>query len=550
LGDTLDNSARELVFLGTFEIGDSAKVNLTRRRAIALFAATTLKPTNIFSQATSASSPVSLPLTPGPFTGSRDSLAKYEIPAWYGEAKFGIWSHWGPQSGVEQGDWYARNMYIQTERQYKYHVATYGHPSKVGYKDLVPMFKGADWDPEHLMDLYAKAGAKYFFSMGVHHDGYDMWNSKYQPRWNAMAVGPKRDIVGEYAKAARKRGLKFGVSEHLSNSYDWLAVSHTSDATGDLAGVPYDGVDPAYADLYHDLSPMPPDFAKTAKSMGRIAPDKWKMEYYLRVKDLVDQHEPDMLYTDGGIPFDTYGLSTVAEVYNVSAKKHGGKVEAVYFTKTDRDVAGGGVAALDRERGVLGGISPVPWQTDTCIGGWHYQKGEHYKSAKKVIDLLVDIVSKNGNLLLNFPLPNSGQLDPDEMTTLEGITKWMAVNSEGIYATKPWKIYGEGPSTQVSVGGANFNESKKPDLGAADIRYTTKGSTLFAFVQGWPGSEVVVPAMGTASAQSPSKVQAVALLGGPMKLKFKQEPEGLRVSLPEQKPGASDIGITLKIMTS
>ncbi len=529
-------------------------MNFDRRRAIALFAAASVKPYSLLAQTAPSATPVSLPLTAGPFTGSVNSLANYEIPAWYGDAKFGIWSHWGPQSGVEQGDWYARNMYIPGERQYKYHLATYGPQSKVGYKDLVPQFKGAEWDPEHLMDLYAKAGAKYFFSMGVHHDNFDMWNSKHQTRWNAVATGPKRDIVGEYAMAARKRGLRFGVSEHLSNSYDWLAVSHGSDTDGPYAGVPYDGTNPAYADLYHDLTPMPADFFKTAKAMGRTAPDAWKMAYYLRVKDLVDQHEPDMLYTDGGIPFNEYGLSTVAEVYNVSARKHGGKTQAVYFTKTVRDLARGGVGALDRERSVEDGISPVPWQTDTCIGEWHYRRGAKYKTGKKVIDLLVDIVSKNGNLLLNFPLPNTGRLDPEELKTLDGITQWMAVNSEGIYATKPWKIYGEGPSTKVVIqsNGREFdpNEGKKPDLGAADIRYTTKGKAMYAFVQGWPGAEVVLPALGTASPQSPAKVQAVSLLGGPAGLKFAQEPAGLRVTLPESRPGASDIGITLKLMTA
>lgn len=517
---------------------------LNRRRAIALFAAAAgAHAPMLRSQAAAAQ----LPLTRGPFAASYTSLSHYEVPLWYSEAKFGIWSHWGPQSGVEQGDWYARNMYIQGERQYKYHVATYGHPSKVGYKDLVPQFKGANWDPDHLMNLYAKAGARYFFSMGVHHDGFDMWNSKYQPRWNAVATGPRRDIVGLYAAAARKRGLRFGVSEHLSNSYDWLAVSHMADATGELAGVPYDGVNPAYADLYHDLSAEPPDFARTAKAMGRIAPDAWKREYYMRIKDLLDQHEPDMLYTDGGIPFDEYGLSTVAELYNLSARKHGGKVEAVYFTKDAADLDRGGVGALDRERGVLDGISPVPWQTDTCIGEWHYRRGAKYKSAKKVVDLLVDIVSKNGNLLLNFPLPNSGELDAEELKTLEGITQWMAVNSEGIYATKPWKTYGEGPSTKV-VAGKGFNESKKPDMGPSDVRYTTKGSTLFAFVQGWPAGSAELTLLGTGS--SGAKVHAVSLLGGPGKLHFTQGSEALRVELPETKPTAAEIGITLKIETA
>jgi len=522
-------------------------VNLTRRRAIALFATAGLKPSISFSQVI-PSPPVPLPLTAGPFTGSRESLQKYEIPAWYGEAKFGIWSHWGPQSGAEQGDWYARRMYVQGERQYKSHLETFGHPSKSGYKEVCQDFKAAKWDPEHLMDLYQKAGAKYFVSMGVHHDNFDMWNSKYQPRWNAFASGPKRDIVGQWAAAARKRGIRFGVSEHLSNSYDWLAVSHGSDATGDLAGVPYDGVDPAYADLYHDLTPMPADFVKTATAMGRVAPDKWKMEYYLRIKDLIDQHQPDMLYTDGGIPFDEYGLSTVAEVYNVSAKRHGGTVEAVYFTKSIKDTAQGGVGVLDKERGIMDGISPVPWQTDTCIGEWHYHRGITYKTAKKVVDLLVDNVSKNGNLLLNFPLPNSGELDPDEMKTLDGITAWMAVNGEGIFASKPWKAYGDGPSTKISAGDGGFNETKKPDMTAEDIRYTMKGRAIYAFVMGWPGTEVVLPALGTGSAQSPPKMQAVSLLGGPAKLKFAQEAIGLRITLPEERPAAAEIGITLKVM--
>jgi alpha-L-fucosidase len=521
-------------------------MNLTRRRAVALFSAAGLASTRLFSQSPAPAGKASLPLTAGPYQATFESLANYKVPEWFADAKFGIWSHWGPQSGVEQGDWYARNMYIQGQRQYEYHLKTYGPQSKVGYKDLIPQFKGAEWDPEHLMDLYKKAGAKYFFSMGVHHDNFDMWNSKYQPRWNAVATGPKRDIVGEYAAAARKRGLRFGVSEHLSNSYDWLAVSHTSDKTGPLAGVPYDGVDPRYADLYHDLTPEPADFAATAKAMGRVAPAAWKLQYFRRVKDLVDQHQPDMLYTDGGIPFDEYGLSTVAEVYNVSAARNGGKVDAVYFTKESSDLAHGGVGALDRERGVLDGISPVPWQTDTCIGGWHYQRGERYKSAKKVVDLLVDIVSKNGNLLLNFPLPNSGRLDDDELKTLDGITQWMAVNSEGIYATRPFTVYGEGPSTKVVVGGG-FNEGKKPDLTAEDIRYTTKPKTIFAFVQGWPGAQVTLHAL----ADHPvGRVEAVSLLGGASGLKFKQEATGLLVTLPEQRPAASEIGITLKIMHS
>jgi len=487
------------------------------------------------------------PIHAGRFAGTQASLAGYETPKWYGEAKFGIWSHWGPQSGVEDGDWYARNMYVEGRPEYEYHLKTYGPQSKVGYKDLIPQFKGARWDPEHLMDLYAKAGAKYFFSMGVHHDGFDMWNSKYQPRWNAVATGPKRDIVGEYAKAARKRGLKFGVSEHLSNSYAWLSTSHRADKNGSLAGVPYDGNDPAFADLYHDLSGEAADFAGVAKPMDRVENPKWKMEYFRRIKDLIDQHEPDLLYTDGGVPYGELGLSLVANLYNVSAARHSGKVEAVYFSKTAEDCAHG-TCTLDRERGVLDGIAERPWQTDTCIGQWHYKRGQKYKSAKTVVDLLVDIVSKNGNLLLNFPLPNSGELDPDEMKVLEDLTAWMRVNSEGIYATKPWKVYGEGPSTKVAVskGTFDFNESRRPSLGSEDVRFTTKGSALYAFVQGWPADGVAkVVSLGTVAGAP--KVTSARVLGMDGALAFKQTAEGLMVTLPARKLETAGIGITLKL---
>jgi alpha-L-fucosidase len=485
-----------------------------------------------------------LPLTSGPFKATRGSLDAYRVPEWFRDAKFGIWSHWGPQSGVEDGDWFARNMYIQGTPQYEYHLKTYGHPSKTGYKDLVPLFKGDKWDPEHLMDLYVKAGAKYFVSMGVHHDNYDMWNSKYQPHWNATAVGPMRDIVGLYKQAARKRGLRFGVSEHLSNSFDWFAPAHTSDTKGPLAGVPYDGTNPAYADLYHSYAEMPADFAKTAQAMGRVAPADWKQQYFNRIKDLIDQHQPDLLYTDGGIPFEEYGLSTVAELYNVSAGLHQGKVDAVYCSKLASDCTVG-TCIVDHERGVSDAISDIPWQTDTCIGDWHYKRGEIYKTPKKVIDLLVDIVSKNGNLLLNFPLPNSGELDPDERKVLEGITGWMTVNNEGIYGSRPWKIYGSGPSTEVVVAQTGFNESKQPGLTAEDVRFTTKGKLLYAYVMGTPAGDLVIKPLGTGSPQEPGKILNVQLLGYQDKLHWKQDKQSLQVKMPAAH--LSDIGVTFKV---
>jgi alpha-L-fucosidase len=515
---------------------------MTRRQSLAALAGsvTALRPAR-------AQQPSSLEIAKGSFQGSRNSLASYQIPDWFRDAKFGIWAHWGPQSVPEDGDWYARNMYMEGSPQYKFHVDRYGHPSKVGFKDVIATFKAEKWDPEHLMDLYSKAGAKYFVSMGVHHDNFDMWNSKYQPRWNAAASGPKRDVVGIWKDAARKRGLRFGVSEHLSNSFDWLATSHRADKSGPLAGVPYDGTDPNYSDLYHDYSGMPADFVQTAEAMGRVAPARWKQRYFSRIKDLIDQHQPDLIYTDGGIPFDDYGLSLVAHLYNVSAQKHGSKVEAVYTSKVKADCATG-TCALDLERGIFDKISPDPWQTDTCIGTWHYKKDVKYKTPKTVIDMLADIVSRNGNLLLNFPLPGSGQLDPQEMQVLSSITDWMRVNSEGIYATRPWKIYGTGPGTMPpaeKAGHLGFNENGRKDLTAEDVRFTVKGKSLYAFMMGWPQKQAAISVLGNRTETDPGKIQNVELLGHGGKLNWTREDDALKIELPGAKP--CDHAVVFKI---
>jgi alpha-L-fucosidase len=522
-------------------------MKLTRRQALQLIASAA--PSLAFRKSRAQA----LSITPGQFSNTRDSLKGYAIPEWFGDAKFGIWSHWGPQSAVGDGDWYARNMYIPGQAQYDYHLKRFGPQSKVGYKDLIPLFTADKWDPEHLMDLYQKAGAKYFFSMGVHHDNFDLWNSKFQPRWNAVAAGPHKDVVGLWAAAARRRGMRFGVSEHLSNSFDWLAPAHLADTTGPLAGVPYDGQNPAFADLYHDYSGMPTGFAQKISSdpMGRTAPDSWKLQYFNRVKDLLDQHQPDLLYTDGGINFEAYGLGTVAELYNVGPRSAQDHPEAIYFSKTAPDCATG-TCVLDRERGVLDDISPKPWQTDTCIGEWHYKLGEQYKTPKKVIDLLVDIVSKNGNLLLNIPLPASGEPDADELKVLAGITEWTTVNGEGIYGTRPWKTYGEGPATQVVIpkNGQEFdpNEGKKPDLTAADIRFTSRGECLYAFAQGWPTTgELVITSLATNAPHFPGKPTRVSLLGRDQPLRCTLDTTGLRIALPTTPPPAAAIGIGLRI---
>ncbi len=475
-----------------------------------------------------------------PFQPTHASLRSYQVPEWFRDAKFGIWSHWGPQSAIEDGDWYARQMYEEGSEQYQYHLANYGHPSKVGYKDLVGTWHADKWDPDHLMSLYKQAGAKYFVSMGVHHDNFDLWDSKYT-RWNSVNMGPKKDVVGIWRKAALKQGLRFGVSEHLWISYKWFSVSHSADKTGAFAGIPYDGVDPKNADLYHDAECA--RFADKLDWNDDGIPESWKRHYLDRMTDLIDKYQPDLLYTDGHLPFEEYGMRMVAHLYNVSAQLHSGNTEAIYTSKEYTDCAVG-TCLLDHERGVADGIAANPWQTDTCIGQWHYKRGQKYKTAKKVIDLLVDIVSKNGNLLLNIPLPNSGEPDASEMRVLEGITAWIQVNGEGIYGTRPWKVYGEGPSTLQKIETGNFNEDKQKDLTGEDIRFTAKGKTIFAFVMGKP--EIAeVKALGLWSPQNPGKIQRVEILGRSDSPEWVQDNEALRVRLPAGI--TSDIGLAFKV---
>ncbi|MGC4235806.1 MAG: alpha-L-fucosidase [Niabella sp.] len=495
---------------------------------IAAFPALHLNPPSLLVRST---------LSSGPFEPTLESLKQYIVPNWFRNAKFGIWAHWGPQSAIEAGDWYARNMYLQGSKQYKYHVAHYGHPSKTGYKDTIASWKAENFDADHLMSLYKKAGARYFMTMGVHHDNFDLWNSKYNP-WNSVKMGPKKDIVGMFKKAAQNHGLKFGISDHLWVTPKWFSVSKGSDKDGPLAGIPYDGAGGAFDSLYGDSKEVYVKLPWTEEGIS----EAWKQHWYKRIKDLVDQYEPDLLYSDGQLPFQQYGYKLLAHHYN--KKINGQRTEAVYTSKRSSDSASG-ICVLDVERGVVDSIWPQPWQTDTCIGDWHYNRDRigRYKSVKTVIDLLVDIVSRNGNLMLNFPLPASGMLDSDELKILEEITQWMSINSEAIYDTRPWKIFGTGPRTSVSkndkeVNSAQqFNERNRLQFTHEDIRFTKKGHTLYAFFMGWPAheEEIIIRPLSTVSEQKVGIIENVELLGMG-KLPFKRDEEGLKIDLPAQKP--------------
>ena len=454
------------------------------------------------------------------FTADWESLKNYECPAWFRDAKFGIWAHWGPQSVPMAGDWYARNMFIQGSAQYKDHLARYGHPSEHGYRELIDLWKCEKWDPEALMKLYKEAGAKYFVSMGCHHDNFDLWNSKFHD-WNATKYGPHRDVVGEWQKAAKRNGMKFGVSEHMGASYTWWRGSKESDKTGPLAGIPYEGANPKYQDLYH---PLPADNDRGWYSTNPA----WHTEWSNRIGDLVSNYKPDLLYSDGGVPFGSVGRQVVANLYNQNIDSRG-KEQAVYLAK---DMTSGefksGSLVTDRERGSMAEISPVAWQTDTSVGDWFYNKTWPFRKADWIVHTLVDVVSKNGNLLLNVVQRPDGSLDQDLAETLHSVGDWMKVNGESIYGTRPWLTFGEGPT---KVGGGHFNEDFP--FSARDIRFAQKGNnTLYATLLGAPKStDLTIQSLAQFQGVT-SRVTKVVCLANKQSLRFNQDKTGLHVELP------------------
>jgi alpha-L-fucosidase len=479
---------------------------------------------SLFVQATAQQA--NLPIGDGPFKPNDSSLKQYQYPEWFRDAKLGYWAHWGPQAVPRQGDWYAKKMYMENDPDYKYHLAHYGHPSKFGYKDIIPLWKAERWNPDKLMKLFKKAGAKYFVSMASHHDNFFLWDSKIHS-WNAVNYGPKKDVVGLWQKAARKEGLKFGVSEHLAASYNWFQTSRGADKTGPYAGIPYDGNDPQYEDLYHTKA----DSADIRNWLSNNP--EWHKDWFDAVTELIDKYKPDLLYSDSKLPFDEVGRSMLAHYYNQSVKDNT-RVNVVYTCKE----VSNGKWVQDVERGVLEGISPYPWQTDTSIGDWYYRTGQKYKSADEVIQLLMDIVSKNGNLLINVVQTPEGDLEQDVVDIMENISKWIAANGEGVYATRPWKVYGEGPSTLKEnqkagrFGGVSDSRAYQP----ADVRYTTKGNNVYAFIMSTPNGDIKLTSLGKNAKLLEKDIISVSMLGSKEKLKWKQQDEALIITKPGNLP--------------
>ncbi|MBQ6062585.1 MAG: alpha-L-fucosidase [Prevotella sp.] len=502
----------------------------------------------------------------GIFEPSWQSLsANYEAPQWFADAKLGIWAHWGLQCVPEDGDWYARSMYQQDQGRYRNHCRRFGHPSEFGMMDFIPMWKAEKFDPEALVSLYKEVGARYFVCMANHHDNFDNYNSRYQP-WNSVNMGPRRDIVGEFEKAARHNGLRFGVSNHSAHAWHWFQTAYGYDATGEKAGVRYDawsrtkedgkgkwweGYDPQQ--FYGGYNIVIPNGFTSVDSMARWhdANDRpWSeripemnpqfaKNWFLRCKQLIDDYHPDLLYFDDerDLPMEHYGLEIAAHMYNQSMRMNGGKNEAVINSKRLSEEQQKGVV-MDCERGAFADISPCPWQTCMCIGSWHYNRGLYekggYKTAERIVKTFVDIVSKNGNLLLNIPVRGDGSIDEKERAFLAEFKAWLDVNGEGIFGSRPWKIYGEGVVKPSNSGSFKDNEKLQESLSEKDIRFTQKNGRIYAFVLGFPTTPTVtIKALGRKSAQmNGKKVRKLRLLGCDKKIAWRQAADALYITMP------------------
>lgn len=481
----------------------------------------------------------------GPFQPDWKSLENYTIPKWYQDAKFGIFIHWGAYSVPAFGsEWYPRWMYIDKKtwrgNTHEHHAKTYGPHKKFGYKDFFPLLTGEKFDAAQWVKLFKDAGARYVVPVAEHHDGFAMYNSDLT-RWNAVDMGPKRDVIRLLEKETRKAGLKFGVSSH--RAFNWAYFARKSH---------FDNVDPQYFDLYgraHEFL-----YADDVDNLDKPWPPqdtRFKDHWLARMGELVEKYHPDLIWFDFGIspiwvksydsnPFQKHLKKFAAYYYNDATKSHQAVVLNYKLNAFPKNAA-----VLDIERGKLAGIRPLLWQTDTSVSfnSWGHIRDQHYKPVNVIVDDLIDIVSKNGVLLLNVCPKPDGSIPQTEQDILRQIGRWLKINGEAIYETRPWFTYGEGPS--VSIAGEK-QEQKNKGFTERDIRFTTRGDTLYAIVLGWPEDRQVLMKTLAKNDDGPLKnIRSIKLLGSKKMVKWTQSETVLRVTLPKESP--CDFAVVLKI---
>jgi len=432
-----------------------------------------------------------------------ESLKQYQTPDWFRDAKFGIFIHWGVYSVPAFGsEWYPRNMYQQGSPEFKHHVETYGPQAKFGYKDFIPMFKAEKFDPVQWVTLFKKAGAKYIVPVAEHHDGFAMYKTALS-KWNAYEMGPKRDVIGELAKEIKKQGLIFGLSSHRIEHWFFMNGGRKFES---------DVLDNKYNDFYGP-----------AREESETPSPEYMNDWLMRCTELVNNYQPQLFWFDWWIEqpaMDPYRKTFASFYYNKGLEWNKGVV-INYKNVSFPD----GTAVLDLERGKLAGIRQIPWQTDDAIGNqsWGYAAGNTFKSAQYVITNLIDIVSKNGNLLLNIGPRPDGTITEEETQTLLGTGKWLDINGEAIYGTRPWKLWGEGPTESAS---GSFADQKIP-FNAKDIRFTTKGDTLYAIALGLPKELTAIKALGTNTRNG--TIATIEMVGSNEKVKWSQKADVLAI---------------------
>ena len=463
----------------------------------------------------------------GPFRPDYESLDKYQTPEWFRDAKFGIFIHWGVYSVPAYGrEWYPREMYIEGSDINKHQVATYGPLNKFGYKDFIPMFKAEHFDAGQWAHLFKESGARYVVPVFEHHDGFAMYDSGLSD-WTVAKMGPRRDTAGELEKAVRAEGMYFGASSHRVEHDFFMGEGRKIDS---------DVNDPKYAAFYgpaHAYWHEADSDNSLAFDFTYLAAD-YANDWLARSAEIVTKYHPDIMYFDwwiGQPGLRNYLTKFAAYYYNASLQygNHVGVINYKYYAMDEPS------AVLDVERGELADIRSLPWQTDTSISNhsWGYIRNDTFKIPSTIVHELVDIVSKNGNLLLNIGPRPDGTIPDEVQQVLLSVGGWLKVNGEAIYGTRPWIIYGEGPTRKDN---GPFSDSRDGNYTAQDFRFTVKKHTLYAIELGWPeNGEAVIQSLGSNAVTS--KISSVSLLGSAAKLDFHQDAAGLHIKVPTTAPG-------------